>query len=509
MRQAIFEAISEWWTRRHMRTAGMLVLGTSAGLACSDLSGLTKQQLPDGISDPSTQHTRAGALAAYNNAFRLFGAQQSFSLSGGALTNPQGASAGIFVKYVLISGLLTDELESGMLGGNQLNYQSNAGNLNFLLLDTRQLVEGVASSATDPVYSNLQGLRNAAVIAVGALAAYDTVDSPALRGHLHALIGYSELFLADMFCAGVPLSTLDFNANFTYRAGATTDQLYQAAIAQFDTAIALSADSVTVLNLARVGRGRAYLARGKYDSAAAAVAQVPTTYSYQGWVNWGMKGIGGVFAGGADGNNVGTSQSVTVADRQGADGLPYRSNDDPRTASASWGKNQFRVPQYAPVEYGGAALASGTSIIAPIPVASGIEARLIQAEAAYHGVATGSGDWLAQLNALRQSAPVQRTGVPMPDSLPPLQDPGASVGDTARIRLLFQERAYWLFLTGTRQGDLRRLIRNYHLAQDAVYPTGSYPLFGNLQRFGTNVDAPIPVSEQANPLFHGCLGRGQ
>ena len=41
--------------------------------------------------------------------------------------------------------------------------------------------------------------------------------------------------------------------------------------------------------------------------------------------------------------------------------------------------------------------------------------------------------------------------------LGPLQDPGTPDG---RVDLLFHERAFWLYLTGHRQGDLRRLIRD-------------------------------------------------
>jgi len=39
-----------------------------------------------------------------------------------------------------------------------------------------------------------------------------------------------------------------------------------------------------------------------------------------------------------------------------------------------------------------------------------------------------------------------------------LTDPGTA---EARVDLLFRERAFWFFLTGHRQGDLRRLIRQY------------------------------------------------
>jgi hypothetical protein len=424
----------------------------------------------------------------------VLSAFQSSSSININLINPTTFSSGAFVDFVLISGLMTDELESGKLGGVQTDYQADDINL---LLDTRQLPEGVEGVQYDPdpdqLYTELQGIRNSATLAIGALVAYDTVDSPALRGQLYALQGYSELFLADLYCSGVPLSTLDFAGDFTYHAGSTTTQLYQAAVAKFDTALALSSDSARILNFARVGKGRAFLALAEYDSAAVAVDSVTTGYSYQFLVNWNQtKHTGG---------GTGIWGGVTEADRQGTTGLPYLSSGDPRTAAATWWTNQYGVPQYAPIKYGGTSLGSESSpVVTPITVASGIEARLIQAEAAYHGVTTGTGDWFAQLNALRQTA--------ITPALPGLSDPGSSPGDTARINLLFRERAYWLFLTGQRQGDLRRLIRNYQLAQTSVYPTGAYPLFGAFQQYGTDVTVPIPPEEHVNPLFTGCLSRG-
>ena len=64
------------------------------------------------------------------------------------------------------------------------------------------------------------------------------------------------------------------------------------------------------------------------------------------------------------------------------------------------------------------------------------------------------------------------------DTLPgvtPLTDPGDAKG---RVALLFQERAEWLYLTGHRQGDLRRLLRQYPQywpEQELVYPSGQLP----------------------------------
>jgi hypothetical protein len=155
------------------------------------------------------------------------------------------------------------------------------------------------------------------------------------------------------------------------------------------------------------------------------------------------------------------------------------------------GTNAFGVPQYVPLKYGGA-----TPGIFPITVADGIEARLITAEAAWHNP-TRWGNWLDILNALRQTA--------ITPALPPLSDPGTP---DAQVDLLFQERAYWLFLTGHRQGDLRRLIRQYGRPAEQVYPTGVYPLGGPLPAYGTDVTVPIPSAEHENPRFTGCLSRG-
>jgi hypothetical protein len=87
--------------------------------------------------------------------------------------------------------------------------------------------------------------------------------------------------------------------------------------------------------------------------------------------------------------------------------------------------------------------------------------------------------------------------------LAPLVDPGS---DSGRVSLLFGERAYWLYLTGHRQGDLRRLIRQYGRDQSTVYPIGIY--FGpGVGIYGSDVTAPIPYTETPNPLFHGCFDR--
>jgi hypothetical protein len=462
----------------------LMVVGCGALLSaagCKDLTG--SQQLPAGTPNPSFYNTAAGAVGMRNAAVLSF-----------EVALPQ---------YILDVGLFTDELSQlpnpyTYGSGNQV-----AQNTSNDAIDARLLYEG-QTEPTDADYTNLQGARTLLTQAIGQLATYDTAaaDTAAarvMRGELYALVGYTEMLLNDFFCSGVPLSTLDFQKDFTYQPSLTTSQVYQAARAKFDTAISLAHDSARVLNMALVSKGRAWLDLGQYDSAAAAVTQVPTDFLYQSTAM-------GLWA---------SHLSYTEeADREGFTGLPYVSSGDPRTAAVlasiqtPGGATQqelFPVKNTASDGNGGFFVQGNQTVT----LASGVEARLIEAEADLHANANDT-TWLHLLNVLRATAPIPGTTQPAtPQQLPPLVDPGNSPNDSARVALLFAERAKWLFLTGERQGDLRRMLRQYsqiYRSETQVYPTGPYASGNSL--YGTYVTAPIPSAQSANPLFHGCLSRG-
>ena len=80
-------------------------------------------------------------------------------------------------------------------------------------------------------------------------------------------------------------------------------------------------------------------------------------------------------------------------------------------------------------------------------------------------------------------------------SLPPLV---LQATPAAQVDQLFKERAYWLFLTSHRLGDLRRLVRQYGRAVNTVFPNGSYFKGGT---YGNNVNVPVPFQEQNNPEY--------
>jgi hypothetical protein len=133
-----------------------------------------------------------------------------------------------------------------------------------------------------------------------------------------------------------------------------------------------------------------------------------------------------------------------------------------------------------------------------VPLASGIEARLIEAEAALN---TG-GDWLGILNALRADVGTLMAAqiddyskwVPSP-SLAPLTDPGSAA---ARVDMLMGERAMWLWGTGHRIADLRRMIVYYGRTESQVYPSGEYHKGGS---HGSDVVLPVDFDEGNNKLF--------
>lgn len=487
-------------TRNHRRGQALqILLLPVAVLGCHDLTG--SQPLPAGTQSPATYNTLAGALGMRNAA--IYAIEQAIP------------------SYVVDAGLLTDELESNETGASQ-GVLLSAGLPSGGSLDERILPELRSTSGTnaDEDYANLQAVRGNATQAIGALAAFDATAPSALRGELYALQGYAEIALADFFCSGVPLSTLDFQRDFTYHASSTTAQVYQDAVAKLDTAIALSTDSARILNLARVLKGRALLDLDSIAQAAQAVAAVPDGFRYQLVLQW-LPGNG------VQDNSL--SRLAVVSDHEGVSGLPFISSQDPRTAVVSFGStdrngNPLPTPLFFPLKYDAAR--------SPFTIADAIEARLIQAEAALQ---MNDPSWLTLLNTLRTTGAIDSvhadttitaTGTGTVDTtvrldtawhpgtgatelgipgLRPLADPGTL---SARVTLLFDERAYWLFLTGHRQGDLRRLIRQYGRNQNQVYPTGLY-LAPGARIYGTDVTAPIPDQfETPNPLFHGCLSRG-
>jgi hypothetical protein len=396
--------------------------------------------------------------------------------------------------------------------------------------DRRLTQAPVLGNITDAAFSRLQQSRLNARRAFAVVSQFSTPLTAAAdvlsQAQLRTIEGYVYVTLSEGWCGNVPFSVIPDSGAIDplaigFTAALNTTQMNDTATARFNEALALNSGN----NLAKVGKGRALLNTGSYAAAAAAVASVPTLYVFRlehsantsveqnpmfQLMGNGRYGIANLEGGASGAAALRPDLAAPPLTGTSAEGLPFRALLDPR------------VPWQGRAIANNVCFSSGFCWInnnyptndSDVPLASGVEARLIEAEAALQ-----AGDvttMLARLNSLRSQVvallgilyPDQRQTNPPPSSgqapsLAALTDPGAglSAADafTARRELLFRERALWLFNTGHRLGDLRRLVRNYGLPSTSVFPTGAYYRGGV---YGNDVSYPLPFAEANNPEYN-------
>jgi starch-binding outer membrane protein, SusD/RagB family len=422
-------------TARRCRLATALVSLTAACSSLTDVAAPDVVQLSSLDNASGAEALRVGAISGFALVY-----------------------AGSTEGQIVTSGVITDEF-----------FNASSAVVAIAAADLRLIPE----PGTSYPYLALHRARLDARRAIAALEQYAPTRRAKI-GEQFALAAFTELFLGENLCSGIPLGEV-VDGNLAYGKPLSTDELFDRATADFDSAIAYAADSARILDMARVGRGRALLDRGRFADAAASVATVATPYAYS--LQYSTAQPNGVFT------IMNTQKWLTVSDREGGNGLDFRSARDPRVPTALVGKGfDGATDVYTYTRY--------AAVTSPIVLASGVEARLIAAEAALRGGdAPGA---LAILNALRQ----------MVAGLAPLS---LEATDAARVDQLFRERAFWLFATGHRHGDLRRLVRQYGRAAASVFPTGAYK---NGQTYGNDVTFAPDESQLGNAAYTGCASRG-
>ena len=355
-------------------------------------------------------------------------------------------------------GLFTDEIRFGATPPEIKQF------------DTRSLIEQNTQLWAN--YRNIQQLRGQANRAAEALATVNASDTRI--GEMNAISGFSYILLAELFCSGIPIGDIGEDAEPL----ATTD-VYQGAIAKLDAAAAAAGTDARIQNLAAVLKGRALLDLGQFDDAAAAVASVPTDFLYTTFHSattpYQQNGYW---------NYMFNSDGLLVSEKEGTNGLNFATADDPRVPISGDG-SPSRFDATTPRWY----YAALTGFASPSTVASGAEARLIEAEVQLRN--SDAAGFLQTINDLRAF-----------QNLTPVADPGTP---ETRVDLLFHERAFSLFATSHRLGDMRRLVRQYGRDAETVFPTGNYHKDG--LKFGTDVNFLVPAPERNNPKFTGCLDR--
>ena len=441
-------------------------IGALAGALLVAGCGLLDTQQPN-IIDPGTLNSPAGAEALRTGALADF----AFVKDGDGSTFADG--------LILVGGLLTDEF---VLSTTPPSEQ-----------EVDQRTTALINPSLSDVYRNLHKARAGAELAAESLEKYlvDPTATPEVA-EMQSIAGFTYLYFGEDFCSGVPFGRVRGDS-ITFGQPQTTTEIFNTALAKFDSALAhpgLQNDDGSITNLALVGRARALLDLGLYTDAADAASLVPTDFRYDTeHADSPTRLQNAIF--------VYTNSGLwSVAESEGSNGLPYLSALDPRVPVDSLDDDgdgfadpglNGQTPQYNLLKYPDAS--------ASVPVADGVEARLIEAEALLQ--AGNRGGMTAILNNLRQTA--------IDPALPNLATPGTQAAATD---LLFSERAFWLFATGHRLGDLRRLIRVYGRDAETVFPTGDYFRGANaVGVYGTDVNLPIPVEEQNSPNGGTCLDR--
>ena len=432
--------------RPHRRGAlrpGVLTLALALAAGACDTESLLEVPDPDVVAQPvfadpdNLAAVRAGVIREFARAY------------AGQQNNEGG--------QILMSGLLADELYSS-------DNFSDRGEI-----DARDITTS-SNLANETAFFWLQRARNHAEQGAGLFAASDEAGS-AGHAELLTLAGYTYNFFGENYCSGVPFSTIPFTGGEqVFGDPRSTEEIFGLALTRFDQASALApADEVT--NLLRVGRARALLNLGRYSEAASAASAVPTSFAYLvSYTDAVQDAWNGVW------NLVNGEKRWSASFDEGENGLPFIASGDPRVPGEFTGPgfNQS-VEHYAQLKYPSA----GTDIV----LASGIEARLIEAEAELQ--AGDRAGFFAIHNALRTAA-----------GLEALEDVGQTMAEL--VDLHFEERAYWLWLSSHRLGDLRRLLRQYDRSAGEVYPVG---LTVRGAARGNDVTLSVPFTETNNPNY--------
>ncbi len=298
------------------------------------------------------------------------------------------------------------------------------------------------------------------------------------------LNGYSNLFFAENYCSGVPFSDTPNEGDIVYGERQTTEEVLATAATSFGAAESAAAGDGDQRSLAAMGTARVRLNQGDYAGAASAASAVPADWTYS--VRSKQGGTAAQRNAVFELNH--RQRRWSLSDAEGGNGVAFRSEADSRVPFEDSGGTGFdeETQLFHQLKY--------DSEESDVVLASGVEAMLIKAE---HELNSG-GPWLETLNALRADV-----------GLDPLADSGGDLKANARV--LFDERARWLFGTGQRLGDLRRLVRQYGFSPDEAFPSGAFFKGGV---YGTDVNFPIPFEEHENEALSGlegqalCLNRG-
>lgn len=476
--------------RRVLATAGLVA---SAALTACSTESLLEANDPD-LVKPADVNSAAGAEAMRTGALKRFR-----DVTGGDNGNGNESTW-------LFGGLLADEW------GTASTFVQND--------EVDQRLTSLSNGTVTYAFRKLNRVRTAVNQAIPLMRLYRPTEVTQVA-ELFLAKAFAEMQLASDFCNGIPVSdAATADGSIVYGMPLTVDSVFRMAATTADSGIALatSTDTYTleVLYALRVTKARALLGIDQKAAAGALVTQAlaPTTFAYNHTFGsasgsnaiWGQPFSGRRYL-------VGDSVEGNARNIRVFNAIPFFSAGDPRVPAGFTIKIVSGKPDTTKSQDGltlSRTLGAGTAGILPVydqfttvTVASGLDARLIEAEAQLAaGNVNGANGMIPILNALR-GLRFQIGTVLSPVMAQTLADQGSAA---ANADLLFREKAFWTFSRGQRLGDMRRLIRFYGRAANGstVFPVGVHYRGGN---YGADLNLPVPQEEQNNPNFKQCTNR--
>lgn len=443
--------------RRSARAAVIAALAGATTLIACNRDQLLQVQTPDQITTTSTA-SPSGAQAQRIAAIGLFA--RFFA----------GDAGGSGIGLNLTTAIMADEAFTARSGTEHLDSRTQNPN----------------SFPANAPWSPYGAAYNGIVRGIRAVNTYPPAAAAKATqiGQLYMLDGFTFTLMAEAYCNGIPVSNVTDDAPTTTTMSNT--DMFNRALLLYDSALttlSTASGDQTYRYAARIGKARTYIDLNQYDKAAAVVGAggdgagstaVPTTYVYNTEFSSSTAlTVNSVY------DWMFATKNFGASDKEGGNGLDYVSSKDPRILVDGTKIGPGQDGTLTPL------MNQFPTTSSPVTLTFGIEARLIEAENYLKLGNTAS--FLAALNDARAT----KAG------LAPLTDPGTA---NARVDMLFRERAFWMYFTSHRLGDMRRLIRQYARATETVFPTGSY-LHGGL--YGTEVVIVPAQTELNNPNWGG------
>jgi len=362
--------------------------------------------------------------------------------------------------------------------------------------DQRALTPQNANITT--AFRGLHLPRVSAIQTREALKAFAPLAPTWQYSEMYFVEGYMLNLLTEHFCNGQPISYIVDGVE-QYGAPQSNVETYALAMSKVDSGLAglgstAGTNETRVRSALQVLRGRIMLNQGNFAGVQAAVSAVPNSYVWfqEHALTVRTPGVWSLL------NN---QRRYLVSNNEGPLQLNFGTASDPRVPVCAVGQAACTTAGFTtarPFDSGNTSVPNMLyQLIWPTDASSvallnGLQARLFEAEALNQtGNFAGA---LTILNALRAAPQGYGRTIAV---LTPLADPGTA---TSRRDLIFREKAFWLFGTGHRYGDMRRMMRQYQMTANQVFPNGATWQINRAPGYGNDVVFRTPTAETFNPL---------